>query len=89
MIIAQNVDELGIDLHSYGQLLMRPYGWTLDDHPNEPVNRKLGDGMRDVIKASGGARYTSQKSAGLYPVTGGLDDWLTSQGMIGFTFEVG
>lgn len=79
---------VGWDLHSYGQLIMRPYGNSMDDHPTEPWNKKLGDGMRDVIAEASGTEYTSQKSAGLYPVSGGFDDWMTSQGLIGFTMEL-
>lgn len=95
---------LGIDFHSYSQLLMRPYGFSMDDHPLEPRNKKIGDAMRDAIKQTTKQKYVSQKSAGLYPVTGGFDDWLTMHGqpepgtfqddntwdnmMIGFTIEL-
>ena len=79
---------VGIDFHSFGQMLLRPYGYTMDDHPQEPLIKQLGDGMRDVIRKYSGTSYTSQKSAGLYPVTGGFDDWMTSQGLIGFTIEL-
>ena len=79
---------VGLDLHAYGQLILRPYGYTMDDHPKEPMNRELGDGMRDAIYAQSKTQYTSQKSAGLYPVSGGMDDWMTEQGFIGFTIEL-
>ena len=79
---------IGIDFHSYGQLILRPYGYTLADHPKETFNKRLGDAMRDAIKDVNGKVYTSQKSAGLYPVTGGFDDWMTQQGLIGFTVEL-
>lgn len=63
---------IGIDLHAYGQLIMRPYGNKMTDHPTEERNRRMGDRMRDAVFAENGVRYTSQKSAGLYPVSGGM-----------------
>jgi len=80
----------GIDIHSYGQYIMRPYGWTYDRHPDEAIIKRLGDGIVSVIsKVPGGAKYSSIRSADLYPVSGASDDWLTvKQGLWGFTFEV-
>ena len=80
---------VSIDFHSYGQLIMRPYGYTMDDHPTEPNNKALGDAMRDAMYTTTKTRYTSQKSAGLYPVTGGFDDWMTEvKKTVGFTIEL-
>ncbi|KAI3640931.1 hypothetical protein MIR68_001809 [Amoeboaphelidium protococcarum] len=81
---------VGVDLHSYGQLIMRPYGYTMDDHPDEEYNKQLGDSIRDAIAShQDGSRYKSQKSAGLYPVTGGFDDYMTEKiNAIGFTWEL-
>jgi hypothetical protein len=63
---------IGIDLHAYGQLIMRPYGNKMTDHPTEARNKRMGDLMRDAVLTENGLRYTSQKSAGLYPVSGGM-----------------
>ncbi|XP_065833345.1 uncharacterized protein [Oscarella lobularis] len=64
-----------IDWHSYSQLILRPYGWTSADSPDEPWLRALGDGMSSVAFEVHGARYTSQKSIGLYPTSGTASDW--------------
>lgn len=88
-ISAQNGIVVGIDLHAYGQLIMRPYGNKMSDHPNEAFNKHLGDSMAAVIKEYSGTVYTSQKSAGLYPVSGGFDDWITEKyKAVGFTIEL-
>lgn len=79
---------VGINFHSYSQLILRPYGHSFDTHPTEQLNKELGDGMRDIIKKFSKVSYTSERSADLYPVTGGMDDWMTDQGMIGFTIEL-
>ncbi|XP_065833344.1 carboxypeptidase B-like isoform X2 [Oscarella lobularis] len=64
-----------IDWHSFGQLILRPYGWTSADPPDEPWLRALGDGMSAVAFEVHGKRYVSQKGIGLYPATGTAIDW--------------
>jgi murein tripeptide amidase MpaA len=80
--------HVGIDFHSYGQLILRPWGYTLQPHPREAEYKLVGDGISSAIYNSGRQTYISQPSAGLYPITGGLDDWLTANNMIGFTIEL-
>jgi hypothetical protein len=82
------VVALGIDFHAYGQLILRPYGWGWEDHPNEALYKKYGDAMRDAIKDKSGKVYTSQKAAGLYLTSGSTDDYITGLGAVGFTIEV-
>ncbi|XP_065913902.1 carboxypeptidase B-like [Dysidea avara] len=67
-----------IDWHSYSQLLLRPYGWTSTDSPDEAQLSALGDEMSDRIFAVHGKFYTSQKSIGLYPTSGTASDWFYS-----------
>lgn len=64
-----------IDWHSYSQLILRPYGWTDQDSPDEPMLKELGDLMSDRAYAVHEKRYISQKSIGLYPTTGTASDW--------------
>lgn len=79
----------GIDFHSFGQLILRSWGWNYGDSKNEPVLKQLGDTMRDIIYKVSGKRYTSQKGADLYPASGCTDDWMTTKGgMTAFTIEL-
>lgn len=64
-----------IDWHSYSQLILRPYGWTSANSPDEVQLRELGNGMRDVALSVHAMRYTSQKSIQLYTTTGTASDW--------------
>ena len=66
---------LAIDFHSYSQLVLRPYGWTRADSPDEDLLAEIGDGIRDAIEAVYGTQYTSQKSIDLYVTTGTTSDW--------------
>jgi len=64
-----------IDMHSYSQLILRPWGYTRTNSPDETFLKSVGDGMRDVIRSVGGVAYTSQKSIDLYVTTGTASDW--------------
>jgi hypothetical protein len=88
-IVSLGPSHIGLDIHSYGQLVLRPYGYTLKtSHPTEASNKILGDGMSMAIKNLFGSEYVSQVGAELFTATGCCDDWLTSKGMIGFTIEL-
>eukprot|EP01062_Namystynia_karyoxenos_P021874 TRINITY_DN18348_c0_g1_i1.p1 TRINITY_DN18348_c0_g1~~TRINITY_DN18348_c0_g1_i1.p1 ORF type:complete len:477 (+),score=165.41 TRINITY_DN18348_c0_g1_i1:194-1432(+) len=84
--------QSGIDFHSYGQLLLRPYGWNL---PNRGCSDGSGDGRtcvplneaeneqtmqvyHDALVSSGHStgRWTSEHAAELYCAAGGTDDWI-------------
>jgi len=64
-----------IDWHSYSQLILRPWGWTRNDSPDEQLLKSIGDGIRQAVLESGGVPYTSQKSIDLYTTTGTASDW--------------
>jgi len=64
-----------IDWHSYSQLVLRPYGWTSTNSPDETILKRLGDNYAADIFRSSGFNYTSQKSIQLYVTTGTASDW--------------
>jgi len=66
---------VGFDWHSYSQLMLRPYGWTTADSPDETVLKAQGDAYVASIAATSGMVYTSQKSIQLYVTTGTASDW--------------
>jgi len=64
-----------IDFHAYGQLILRPYGWTNNLSPDEAELKLVGDTIRSTILAQSGKAYTSQRAVQLYITTGASDDW--------------
>lgn len=84
----------GIDFHSYGQLVLRNWGWTVRDSQNEVVLKELGASIVDTIKKTseslnrklkksiaGGRQpslYQNVKGANLYPASGATDDWMSA-----------
>ncbi|ORY31555.1 hypothetical protein BCR33DRAFT_771803, partial [Rhizoclosmatium globosum] len=79
----------GIDFHSYSELVLRSWGWTNNDSPNEAILKQLGDGIVSAIYGVHQEQYTSEKAAALYLASGVSDDWMSTKlGMAGFTIEL-
>jgi len=69
-----------VDLHSYGQLVLRPYSWTASSPPTAAALAAVGDGIRDAIRVPHDKRYTSgQWYDTLYPSSGVFMDWWHEQ----------
>ncbi|KAJ3076623.1 hypothetical protein HDU98_001632 [Podochytrium sp. JEL0797] len=64
-----------IDLHSFSQLVLRPYGWTDEPAPDEKLLKQAGDGIRDAIKTTSGKKYVSEREIDLYMASGTASDW--------------
>ena len=79
----------GIDLHSYGQLLLRSYGYTTESSPVDVDTKAQSISMQEAILAATGEKYSVMKSAELYPAGGSADDWMTNvAGTFGHTIEL-
>lgn len=82
LVLSRQITGL-ITNHTSGRLVLRPWGHTSADAPDEGRLRRLGDAMAEAM---GG--YTSQKGIGLYATTGTTDDWsYSATGGLGYTFE--
>jgi hypothetical protein len=69
--------------HTYGRLVLRPWGHIAEDAPDERVLASVGARM---ATAMGG--YQNIKGLGLYATTGTTDDWAyAATGSLGYTFE--
>ena len=80
---------VGIDFHSYGEQILWPYGYTLDD-----TTTTLNADQRDTFAAlahnmAGTNGYTPEQASDLYIADGALDDWMWgAEGIFGYTFEM-
>jgi hypothetical protein len=71
--------------HTYGNLVLRPWGHTAKDAPDEQILAPLG---ARLARAMGG--YTNQKGIGLYATTGTTGDWAyAATSALGYTLEHG
>src|SRR5436190_1016675 len=73
-----------LTLHSFGDLVLYPWGWTNDAAPNQAGLDKIGS------KFASYNGFTYGQSIILYPTSGTTDDWSYGElGIASFTFEVG
>jgi hypothetical protein len=78
-----------IDFHAYGQLILRPYGWSNSLCPDETVLKNYGANMQSQIKSKYGTAYDNLRAVELYVTTGSGDDWFYSQQVLGvYTLEL-
>lgn len=77
-----------IDLHSYSQLILRPYGWAKTVPPNEAQLKAVGDGMATAIKAAHGKVYTSEHIYDLYLASGSIEDWQLTEAKIPLAYTI-
>lgn len=75
MIAHPNV-MTGISYHSYGDLILYPYGYTYDDVPVDmtPIDRQTFVAMGAEMERT--AMYHAQQSSDLYITDGDWNDWM-------------
>lgn len=67
-----------VDVHSYGEYWMSPYGWTTDLPPAADFQEmtRCMIAAKDAIKETNGLDFTIGSSArAIYVASGGSDDW--------------
>ncbi|MCX7707825.1 MAG: M14 family zinc carboxypeptidase, partial [Anaerolineae bacterium] len=78
-----------ISFHTFGELILYPYGYTYDDLPEDmdPTDRWAFVALADQMAATNG--YRPQQASDLYVTCGDTVDWLYGErGIFGFTFEM-
>ncbi|MFC4427650.1 M14 family zinc carboxypeptidase [Deinococcus navajonensis] len=79
-----NTPGVYIDIHSYSQLVLWPWGDTTAVAPNGTALQSLG---RKLAYFNG---YTPEQSVGLYPTSGTTDDFAYGElGVASYTIELG
>ncbi|MCS6955827.1 MAG: M14 family metallopeptidase [Candidatus Calescibacterium sp.] len=74
-----------IDLHSYGNMILFPWGIT--DKPTiwENIYKEVGNEMNQAA----GKKYWVSQAIYLYPTTGSSEDYHQEEGRFNYTIEVG
>jgi len=80
--------DAAIDLHSYSQLILRPYGWARTVPPNEATLKTVGDGMAAAIRAAHAKVYTSEHIYDLYLASGSIEDWQLTTAKIPLAYTI-
>jgi len=82
---------MAVSFHSYSQLILRPWGHTQADAPDEDEMFNVGRDMQLAIQGTHGLLYDNIKSIELYVTTGTTSDWYyqsSNNQVFGFTFEL-
>ena len=75
--------------HSYGQLILYPWGYTNDAAPEKNLFASLTQEMSELIQNVHGRNYVAQQSTDLYITSGTTDDWFYGElGAYCFTIEL-
>jgi hypothetical protein len=81
-----------ISYHSYGQLILYPWGYSYNDPDEEDIFIAVGENISARITNKAGASYpgyTLQQGSDLYLTSGTDDDWLHGQmGIFAYTIEL-
>jgi hypothetical protein len=78
-----------IDWHTYGELILWPYGYTFNDTAPglNATDRSAFATLGQAMAATNG--YTAQQASDLYITDGSIDDWMwADQGIFSYTFEM-
>lgn len=79
-----DTQDILVSLHSYGNLVLYPWGNVADAAPNEVGLKQISDKLGAL------SGYTSQRSIDLYTTSGTTDDWAYGElGIPSFTIEIG
>ncbi|XP_008576764.1 PREDICTED: carboxypeptidase O, partial [Galeopterus variegatus] len=79
-----------LTIHSYGQFILTPYGYTKNKTSNHEELIRVGQKAANALKAKHGTNYTvGATSHVLYDVSGSSKDWAQGIGIpFSFTFEL-
>ncbi|MEO0483869.1 MAG: M14 family zinc carboxypeptidase [Planctomycetota bacterium] len=86
----QNLVVGHLDIHSFSQLILWPWGYGFVSPPaeDEALLTTLGQAMAQAIQQESGVSYTPQQSVDLYPASGTCSDWFYDQGVYSYTIEL-
>lgn len=80
----------GIGYHTYGEYVLYPYGYVNGiAAPDQTELSALGNEIAALLPSQEYGNYAPGPSWGLYPVSGGLDDWIYGEtGAFAYTIEM-
>lgn len=74
-----------VDYHSYGKMILIPWGYKDEQPANLETYQKVGNAMNQAL----GGDYAVQPSMELYPTTGTSSDVFHANGKLAITMEIG
>ena len=81
----------GIDVHCYGDMVLRPYGLSRypTDEPHKTKLKQLGQQVADAVNGHANGKYTNIRASELYVACGTfMDSIFEAHGLPAITFEL-
>lgn len=80
-----------MDFHSYGRMLLYPWGYKYDQCDKNDEYAKVAQDMAEIIRGADDQHvsYRPMQSSDLYPATGSSEDFQFVNGILGITAELG
>jgi parallel beta-helix repeat protein len=78
-----------VSYHSYGQLILYPWGYTKEPIPDYCLISSMAQDMAELIEGVHGQEYVPKQAMDLYPISGGEIDWFYGElGIPAFAIEL-
>jgi hypothetical protein len=78
-----------VDLHSYGDLVLYPWGWTLDPAPDDDTLASVAIELSEAMAQPHGHAYLPIQASDLYFAAGAVEDWSYGEfGLNAFAIEL-
>lgn len=89
LMLAEDRLVAHVDLHTYGQLVLYPWGWSDAVSPDDDVLAPLADDVATTITAAYGVEYEPRRAGSWYAASGNLMDWSYGElGLRALTIEL-
>ena len=76
-LILQEDFVFAVSYHTYGEMVIWPWGYTFECAPDSTILEDIGNEMASrITRQSGYSTYTAQQSSMLYPTSGDMCDWV-------------
>ncbi|MCO6439173.1 MAG: hypothetical protein J5J06_18945 [Phycisphaerae bacterium] len=90
LFLANPQTRAQLDIHSYSQLILWPWGFTSELPPDQVVYSAVGLAMQQLIQGVHGVLYTAGPIyTTIYPASGGSLDWTYAiRNVLSFSYEL-
>lgn len=90
MMRIKKVCKMYISMHTFGNSILYPYGWSVQPHPRHAELHQVAKAGAIAAAKIGGTFKPQQSGSGLYVAAGGSDDYAIDIGIpFAYTFEIG
>jgi murein tripeptide amidase MpaA len=84
LVNSKQIDTV-IDIHSYGNMILYPWGYTTNPTELDNIYKEVGKKMNNSVNNS----FRLMQAIKLYPTTGSSLDYHHREGRFSYTFEIG